>query len=388
MKKIVTGKILQVHQFNFFGRCLFVVLLCLFLFPQDVLSLGFMISELDTLGGNYSAATGINNNGDVVGQAYTPENDSLHAVLYQNGDVVDLGYLKGNQPSAWARDINDIGQITGTSYVSEFGFYDPFIYENGKMTDLGNLGRSRAEGCAINNSGQVVGNSSLGGAARHAFIYKNGEMHDIGTFIGGLSSYAYGINDSSSVVGGSDIVINSQRYFHAFLYDNGMMLDIGTLSGDYRDGSVSKDINNDGIVVGCSGNGTGISRAFIYSEGAMSDLGGFDNSTCALAINNNEKIVGEYRNVNNERRAAYWKEGVGYDLNELIINNDNGWTLTTALDINDLGQVVGYGFLNGETRGYMLTPTDSAPVPEPSTIFLMGIGLLGLVAIKSRKRKS
>ncbi len=29
-----------------------------------------------------------------------------------------------------------------------------------------------------------------------------------------------------------------------------------------------------------------------------------------------------------------------------------------------------------------------APVPEPSTILLMGIGLLGLVAIKSRKQKS
>jgi hypothetical protein len=32
--------------------------------------------------------------------------------------------------------------------------------------------------------------------------------------------------------------------------------------------------------------------------------------------------------------------------------------------------------------------TSTAPVPEPSTIILMGIGLLGLVGIKARKKKS
>ncbi len=35
-----------------------------------------------------------------------------------------------------------------------------------------------------------------------------------------------------------------------------------------------------------------------------------------------------------------------------------------------------------------ISVNESAPVPEPSTILLMGIGLLGLIAIKSRKQKS
>ncbi len=36
----------------------------------------------------------------------------------------------------------------------------------------------------------------------------------------------------------------------------------------------------------------------------------------------------------------------------------------------------------------LVGPFDVVPVPEPSTILLLGIGLLGLVAIKSRKQKS
>ncbi len=53
-------------------------------------------------------------------------------------------------------------------------------------------------------------------------------MTDLGT-LGGSDSYAYGINDSGQIVGGS---YTSSGDYHAFLYANGAMADLGTLGGD------------------------------------------------------------------------------------------------------------------------------------------------------------
>ena len=43
------------------------------------------------------------------------------------------------------------------------------------------------------------------------------------------------------------------------------------------------------------------------------------------------------------------------DLNNLL-DPQTGWTLTFARDINNSGQIVGYGEINGERRGFILTP--------------------------------
>ena len=49
------------------------------------------------------------------------------------------------------------------------------------------------------------------------------------------------------------------------------------------------------------------------------------------------------------------------DLNTLIAPG-SGWILTEARDINDRGQIVGYGQTTQGTRAFLLTP-----VPEPAT---------------------
>ena len=69
------------------------------------------------------------------------------------------------------------------------------------------------------------------------------------------------------------------------------------------------------------------------------------------------------------------------DLNTLI-NPISGWTLVEAQDINDIGQIVGYGFNSGgQEHAFLLTP-----VPEPSTGFLLCIGVVSLLAYAWRKR--
>jgi hypothetical protein len=50
-----------------------------------------------------------------------------------------------------------------------------------------------------------------------------------------------------------------------------------------------------------------------------------------------------------------WQNGVTTDIDELFPPG-SGWTVLSANDINDHGQIVGSGFYNGQSRGFLLTP--------------------------------
>lgn len=68
------------------------------------------VTDLGTLGGTQTYASGINNSGQVVGTSELPDSSS-HAFLYSDGRMTDLGTLGGF--GSFAVDINDRGQVAG-----------------------------------------------------------------------------------------------------------------------------------------------------------------------------------------------------------------------------------------------------------------------------------
>ena len=75
------------------------------------------IQQLPIPAGFFSATTtAVNDSGDVVGYAGSPNIDS-HAVLWRNGMAIDLGVWPGGHYSV-ANGINNLGQIVGTGTVA------------------------------------------------------------------------------------------------------------------------------------------------------------------------------------------------------------------------------------------------------------------------------
>src|SRR5262249_30236891 len=76
----------------------------------------YSVIDLGTLGGTFSQAFTINNNGSVVGFATLPGDTAAHAFLWRNGVMTDLGSLGG--PLSQASGVNDQDEVVGFSETS------------------------------------------------------------------------------------------------------------------------------------------------------------------------------------------------------------------------------------------------------------------------------
>ena len=80
-------------------------------------------------------------------------------------------------------------------------------------------------------------------------------------------------------------------------------------------------------------------------------------SSQAFDINNRGDVVGTYIVSGTTFHAALWRDGVRYDLNDLV--GDQRVCLNWANAINDAGWIVGVGARKSDARefGFLLTPT-------------------------------
>jgi len=217
---------------------------------------GMTILPANTL----ALATGVDNKGNVIGGIDNGHADNL-AVIWTGSThtMSELGVLwvdptLPDYASSSANAINAQEHITGSSSAGQGTTFDTaqpfgihaFLYRNGKMQDLGALApnspENYSEGLGLNNLDEVVGASSttipaansLGqpcpncGVASHAFLWRAGKMTDLGDLaaIPGWDSQADAIDDQGETVGWSDSKVNGASTHRAFLYAGGKLMNL------------------------------------------------------------------------------------------------------------------------------------------------------------------
>lgn len=330
----------------------------------------YRITDLGALtpAGSTSRAFGLNASGQVVGVSSYTHNQ---AFTWKSGKMAPLP-IPSDDSEAYG--INNSGQVVG-SYSPDGLSYHAYFYSNGTTTDLKTLpGHVDSGGAAINSSSQVVGTSAKEYAASpRAFLWsKSGGMINLGTLPDDDQSHASDINTSGQVVGTSAF----SRYPAAFLWTKGAgMINLGNL-GEYN--SQGYAINDLGQVVGYSTTKDGEVRAFLWTKsGGIKNLGTLSGYVKSIArdINGSGQVVGAAYTSSDKGHSFIWSKSGGMtDLNKLIPAG-SGWVLENATSINDAGQIVGWGAVNGKTRAYLLTDIQAPATRAPLESLVNGSSL-------------
>ena len=154
----------------------------------------------------------------------------------------------------------------------------------------------------VNDYGQVAGIYSTTAGLQFGFVWdQDAGICDLGTLLRGRVYSATGVNNASEIVG--------------------CMQDVGAFFWSPSSGLIPID------------SGKGLRPA---------------------GLNNSGWVVGKFLREDGSHRAFLWHRRLGLvRLNDLLAY-DSGWDLVSAADINDRGQIVGWGSLHGKPHEYLL----------------------------------
>jgi len=350
----------------------------------------YAVIDLGTLpGGNFSQPFVIND-GDVVSGSSSLPNNTQQAVLWNRGQITQLGTLGG--PDSIAFSVNVFGLAAGEAETSAsdpngedfcgFGTHLiclPVLWNGGGANPLPTLGGNNGVANRNNDLGVAVGWAETSAhdpacpppqtLQFKPVAWAHGAAMELPTDGGDPDGIALSLNDYGQVVGGSGICVafNQNLLFslqsvHALLWQNGRLVDLGNLGGKTGQaiGNLAFGINNRAQVVGVSDlPGDTTSHAFLWTAATgMRDLGTLPGDVASLAISINDPgmVVGLSIDASGNTRAVIWRGGIPIDLNTLIEPSSPLYLLTSC-GINARGEITGLGITSsGEVHTYRAIP--------------------------------
>ncbi len=339
-----------------------------------------------------NAAKDISDNGRYVCGYYLEGGTGMayRAFLYDttDGSVTDLSPLIENEigdARSLGLGVNDAGQVVGQAYYNDgtaqrsTGFLYDHVTQT--VTRLELAGSDEGAATDINNAGEVVGYSH---APAYQAYFWDGTAHVLPGLPGQTDShFAYGLSDQKHIAG-SAYQAGGQ---HVAYWDAP-----GTIESANLGYGMANDVNELGELCGYTLSTAG---AFLHdtTSGSTTDLGALleDLATAngrsyflseADGINDLSQVVGQSQETSSTGYHAYLyhTNGQVYDLDDLTDASGDVWSLSYAFGVNNHGHIVGSGKLDGHPlygRAYLLTP-----VPEPTSAVLLAA--CGLMALRRR----
>lgn len=324
----------------------------------------YNLTDLGNLGGQ-STASSLNDSEQVVGEGLLPNGQATAFLWTANTGMVNLGAMPGEE--SYASSINNAGEIVGGSWGSaDFGDRGILWTPQSGLIDIGSETQMTVvEPFGITEDGQVFGGSDVGG-----FIYTAAAGFTRVIIPGITVDIVCALNNQGQMV------IDTQNTGKVFYSSSEGVVPIRDNAEPAINNFEFGQMNENGMVVGTIPLVTAPTVAmhgFIWDQATgMIDLTpGADDSSTATGINDLGQVVGDANLDGKGWFPFLYENGTLYNLTPYLDATASGWSNIALADINNNGDIAGYGTFSGQTEAFLLTPDGTTSIPEPAGLLLV-----------------